>query len=426
MKKLNAVITAVGGYTPDYILNNEELSRLVDTSDEWIMTRVGIKERRILKGEGLGSSDMGAKAIQQIFDKTGVKPEEIDLVICATVTPDHVFPATANIISDKLGIKNAHSFDLNAGCSGFLYALDTASQFIRSGSKKKIIVVGADKMSSIVDYTDRTTCVLFGDAAAAVLLEPTEEDFGVLDSILRSDGAGRHFLNMKAGGSVMPPSHQTIDDRLHYIFQDGQPVFKAAVSSMADVAAEIVERNNLKADDVAWLVPHQANLRIIDATGRRMGIDPSKVMINIQRYGNTTAATIPLCLWEWEKQLKKGDNVIFANRVSLIGRYDHNYQQIGVPTRLASQIRDRDYNWKGSNQKIIVEDDVWIGLGSIVLSGVTIGKGSIIAAGSVVTKDVEPYAIYGGNPAKKIKNRFDSLEDLKEHIRLYELNYEKK
>ncbi len=312
MKKLNAVITAVGGYIPEYVLTNEELSRMVDTTDEWIMTRVGIKERRILKGEGKGPSDMAVIAIQEIFDKRGIKPEEIDLVICATVTPDHVFPATANIICDKVGIKNAHGFDLNAGCSGFLYALDTASQFIRSGSKKKILVVGADKMSSIVDYTDRTTCVLFGDAAAAVLLEPTEEEFGVLDSILKSDGSGRQFLQMKAGGSVNPPSHETVDARLHTIYQDGQPVFKAAVSNMADVSAEIIERNNIAPEDVAWLVPHQANLRIIDATGRRMGIDPSKVMINIQKYGNTTAATIPLCLWEWEKQLKKGDNLVLA------------------------------------------------------------------------------------------------------------------
>lgn len=312
MKKLNAVITAVGGYVPEYVLTNEELSRMVDTTDEWIMTRVGIKERRILKGEGKGPSDMAVIAIQEIFDKRGIKPEEIDLVICATVTPDHVFPATANIICDKVGIKNAHGFDLNAGCSGFLYALDTASQFIRSGSKKKILVVGADKMSSIVDYTDRTTCVLFGDAAAAVLLEPTEEEFGVLDSILKSDGSGRQFLQMKAGGSVNPPSHETVDARLHTIYQDGQPVFKAAVSNMADVSAEIIERNNIAPEDVAWLVPHQANLRIIDATGRRMGIDPSKVMINIQKYGNTTAATIPLCLWEWEKQLKKGDNLVLA------------------------------------------------------------------------------------------------------------------
>ena len=312
MKKLNAVITAVGGYVPEYVLTNEELSRMVDTTDEWIMTRVGIKERRILKGEGKGPSDMAVIAIQEILDKRGIKPEEIDLVICATVTPDHVFPATANIICDKVGIKNAHGFDLNAGCSGFLYALDTASQFIRSGSKKKILVVGADKMSSIVDYTDRTTCVLFGDAAAAVLLEPTEEEFGVLDSILKSDGSGRQFLQMKAGGSVNPPSHETVDARLHTIYQDGQPVFKAAVSNMADVSAEIIERNNIAPEDVAWLVPHQANLRIIDATGRRMGIDPSKVMINIQKYGNTTAATIPLCVWEWEKQLKKGDNLVLA------------------------------------------------------------------------------------------------------------------
>ncbi len=312
MKKINAVITAVGGYVPEYILNNEELSRMVDTSDEWIMTRVGIRERHILKGEGLGTSDLGAGAVRNLFEKTGTKPEEIDLVICATVTPDHPFPATANIIADKVGVRNAHGFDLNGACSGFLYALDTAAKFIESGNKKKILVVGADKMSSIVDYTDRTTCVLFGDAGAAVLVEPTEEDWGLKDSILHSDGFGRKYLHMKAGGSVNPASHETIDNKMHYIFQDGKHVFKHAVSNMADVSVEIMERNNLTSDDLAWLVPHQANLRIIDATAQRMNLDPKKVMINIDRYGNTTAATIPLCLWEWEKQLKKGDNIILA------------------------------------------------------------------------------------------------------------------
>ena len=312
MSKLRAVITAVGGYVPDYVLTNDELSKMVDTSDEWIMTRVGIKERRILKGEGKGSSDLAVEAIRQIFEKTGTKPEEIDLLICATTTPDHLFPATANIISDKLGIRNAHSFDLNAGCSGFLYALDNASQYIESGHKKKVIVVGADKLSSIVDYTERTTCVLFGDGAGAVLLEPTTEDSGIVDRILYSDGCGHKYLNMKAGGSAMPSSHETIDQKLHYIFQDGKHVFKHAVVSMADVSAEIMAKNNLRAEDLAWLVPHQANLRIIDATAERMGLDKSKVMINIQRYGNTTSATIPLCLWEWEDQLKKGDNIILA------------------------------------------------------------------------------------------------------------------
>lgn len=312
MKKTNAVITAVGGYVPEYVLDNEELSRMVDTSDEWIMTRVGIKERHILKGEGLGSSDMGAEAVKEIFRKTGTKPEEIDLIICATVTPDHPFPATANIIADKVGIRNAHGFDLNGACSGFMYALDTAAKFIESGSKKKVLVVGADKMSSIVDYTDRTTCVLFGDASGAVLLEPTEEDYGVKDSILHSDGFGRKYLHMKAGGSVNPASHETIDNKMHYIYQDGKHVFKHAVSNMADVAVEIMKRNNLTSDELAWLVPHQANLRIIDATAQRMNLNPEKVMINIQRYGNTTTASIPLCLWEWEKQLKKGDDLILA------------------------------------------------------------------------------------------------------------------
>jgi 3-oxoacyl-[acyl-carrier-protein] synthase-3 len=312
MNKLHAVITAVGAYVPEYILNNEELSRMVETSDEWIMTRVGIKERHILKEEGKGSSDMAVEAVKKIFEKTGTRPDEIDLVICATVTPDHVFPATANIISDKLDIRNAHSFDINAGCSGFLYALDTASKFIESGAKKKVLVIGADKMSSIVDYTDRTTCVLFGDGAGAVLLEPTEEENGIIDSILHSDGFGRQYLNMEAGGSVTPPSHETIDKRMHYIYQDGKHVFKHAVSKMADVAVAMMDKHGIKGDDLAWLVPHQANLRIINATAERMGIRKEQVMINIERYGNTTGATIPLCLYEWEDRLKKGDNIILA------------------------------------------------------------------------------------------------------------------
>ncbi len=312
MENIRATITAVGAYVPEYILDNHELSKMVDTSDEWIMTRVGIKERHILKEEGEGSSFMGVRAVQDIFKKTGVKPEDIDLLICATITPDHPFPATANIICDKAGIKNAQGFDINGACSGFLYALDVATKFIETGSKKKVIVIGADKMSSIIDYTDRTTCILFGDASAAVLVEPTTEDIGIKDSILESDGAGRHYLRMQGGGSAYPSSHETLDAKMHYIYQDGKTVFKHAVSHMADVSVEIMKKNDISSDELAWLVPHQANLRIIDATAKRMGIRKEQVMINIERYGNTTAATIPLCLWEWEKQLKKGDNVILA------------------------------------------------------------------------------------------------------------------
>ena len=312
MKKNNAVITGIGAYVPEYVLTNDELSTIVDTSDEWIMTRVGIKERRILKGEGKGASDMGAEAVKNLLEKTDTKPEEVDLLICATVTPDHPFPGTSAIICDKVGIKNIPSFDMNAACSGFLYTLEVATKFIQSGSYKKVVVVGAEKMSAITDYTDRTTCVLFGDASAAVMLEPTEEEIGVMDSILRSDGTGRHHLYMKAGGSVYPSSHETVDNKEHFVYQEGQAVFKHAVSNMADVAVEIMEKNNLNSEDVAWLVPHQANLRIIDATARRMGVEKDKVMINIERYGNTTSATIPLCLWEWENQLKKGDNIILA------------------------------------------------------------------------------------------------------------------
>ncbi|HIX02805.1 MAG TPA: ketoacyl-ACP synthase III [Candidatus Odoribacter faecigallinarum] len=307
-----AMITGVGVYYPDYILNNEELSRMVDTSDEWIMTRVGIKERRILKDPTKGSAWMGARAVERLLEKTGTKPEEVDLLICATVTPDMHFPANAQVIADMVGIKNGFGFDLNAGCSGFLYGLVTASQFVESGRYKKVVFVGAEKMSVITDYTDRKTCPLFGDAAGAVLIEPTFEELGVMDHILRSDGMGRDHLYMKAGGSLNPPSIETVTNREHYIYQDGQFVFKHAVTNMADTAVEIMEKNGLKPEDVAWLVPHQANLRIIDATGRRMGLEPSKVMINIQKYGNTTSATIPLCLYEWENQLHKGDNLILA------------------------------------------------------------------------------------------------------------------
>jgi len=312
MEKIRAAITGINAWVPEYRLTNQELSKMVDTSDEWIMQRVGIKERRILKGEGLGTSDMGDKAVIGLLEKTKTSPDEIDLLICATITPDMFFPATANIICDKAGIKNAFSFDVGAACSGFLFALQTGAQYIESGRYKKVIVVGADKMSSIVDYTDRTTCPLFGDAAGAVLLEPTSEDVGIIDHILKTDGSGRKFLHMKAGGSCKPPSLETLEAKQHFIYQEGQSVFKFAVSNMADVAVEIMEKNNLKPEDIAWLVPHQANLRIIDATGRRMGLAPEKVMINIQNYGNTTAATIPLCIWDYEKSLKKGDVLILA------------------------------------------------------------------------------------------------------------------
>jgi len=311
MKKIHAAITGIQGYVPDYILDNKELEELVDTNDEWIVTRTGIKERRILKGKK-GSSDLGAEAIKGLLDKTNTSAEEIDLIICATVTPDMLFPSTACLIADKIGAGNICAFDISAACSGFLYALTTASKFIESGSYKKVIVVGCDKMSSIVDYTDRTTCVLFGDGAGAVLLEPNSDGLGIMDYILKSDGSGGEFLKMKAGGSLHPASHETVDAREHFVYQDGQPVFKKAVKSMADVSEEIMKKNNLSSDDIAWLVPHQANKRIIDATSRRMGVGDEKVMLNIERYGNTTAGTIPLCLWDWEDQLKKGDNLVLA------------------------------------------------------------------------------------------------------------------
>ncbi|MFZ6053403.1 beta-ketoacyl-ACP synthase III [Halocola ammonii] len=312
MSQIKAAITSVQGYVPNDLLTNFDLEKMVDTTDEWIRTRTGVEERHILKEKGLGTSDMAKEAVLKLLDKRGIDATEIDLIICATVTPDHPFPATANIISDKVGATNAWSFDLGAACSGFLYALSTGAQFIETGKYKKVIVVGADKMSSIVDYTDRTTCVIFGDGAGAVLLEPTEENVGVMDSILRSDGSGRVHLHQKAGGSVNPASEETVKNRQHFVYQEGQPVFKSAVVKMAEVSAEIMEKNNLTSDDVAWLVPHQANLRIIDATARRMGLDSSRVMINIQRYGNTTSATIPLCLWEWEDKLHKGDNIVLS------------------------------------------------------------------------------------------------------------------
>lgn len=312
MKKINTKISGVHGYVPDYVLNNAELETMVDTSDEWIITRTGIKERRLLKGEGQGTSVLGIEAVKGLLEKTNTDPGEIDLIICATCTPDMLFPSTANIVAEAVGAVNSFSFDLSAACSGFLYGLTTGAQFIESGSYKKVVVIGADKMSSIVDYTDRTTCIIFGDGGGAVLLEASDEPVGIIDSILRSDGSGVPFLHMKAGGSRRPASHQTIDASEHFIFQEGATVFKFAVKSMADVSVEIMDRNNLTADNIAWLVPHQANMRIIDATANRIGIGLEKVMNNISKYGNTTAGTIPLCLWDYEHQLKKGDNIILA------------------------------------------------------------------------------------------------------------------
>jgi 3-oxoacyl-[acyl-carrier-protein] synthase-3 len=312
MSKIRAAITSVGGYVPEYRLTNKVLETMVDTNDEWITSRTGIKERRILKGEGLGTSDMAVEAVNELLKKRGISADEIDLLICCTVTPDFVFPATANIITDKIGAKNAFGFDLMAACSGFLYGVTTASKYIESGGYKKVVVVGADKMSSIVDYEDRETCIIFGDGCGAVLLEPTEEDLGIMDTIMKSDGSGRVHLHQKAGGSVKPSSHATVDAKEHFVYQEGKAVFKFAVTNMADVSAEIMEKNNLGSDDIRFLVPHQANKRIIDATARRMGVGSEKVMLNIEKYGNTTSGTIPLCLWEWEKQLKKGDNLILS------------------------------------------------------------------------------------------------------------------
>ncbi len=312
MDKITAAITGVGGYVPEYRLTNKILESMVDTTDEWIKARTGIEERRILKGEGLGSSDMAVEAIKNLCEKRGISPEEIECVICATVTPDYVFPATANVICDKAGIKNAFSYDIEAACSGFLYALTTGSALVESGRYKKVVIVGSDKMSSIIDYTDRSTCIIFGDGAGAVLLEPSADENGIKDSLLKSDGSGRQYLHMKAGGSVKPSTVETVLAKEHYVYQEGQAVFKFAVKGMADVGFELMERNKLTADDISWLVPHQANLRIIDATANRMGLPKEKVMINIQKYGNTTAGTLPLCLWDWESKLKKGDNIILA------------------------------------------------------------------------------------------------------------------
>lgn len=311
MKK-RAVITGVHGWVPEYVLDNKELETMVDTNDEWITSRTGIKERRILKGENQGTSVIGTEAVKGLLEKTSTDPEDIDLIICATVTPDMLFPATANIIAHNVGATNSFSFDVSAACSGFLYALTIGSQFIETGAHKKVIVIGADKMSSIVNYEDRTTCIIFGDGGGAVLLEPTDELLGVMDSLLHTDGSGADFLHMRAGGSRKPATMETVKNREHYVFQEGSTVFKFAVTKMADVSAQIMKRNHLEGTDIAWLVPHQANKRIIDATANRMGIGPEKVMLNIEKYGNTTAGTLPLCLWDYESRLKKGDNLILA------------------------------------------------------------------------------------------------------------------
>ena len=312
MNKVRAAITGVGGYVPDYILTNQELETMVDTSDEWITTRTGIRERRILKGEDKGVSVLGIEAVKNMLAKTGTNPEEIDLLIFATVTADMTFPATANIVATAVGAVNAFSYDMGAACSGFLYALTTGASFIESGRYKKVVVIGGDKMSAIVDYTDRTTCIIFGDGAGCVLLEPTSEDVGVIDSLLRSDGSGETYLHMKAGGSRRPATAATVETRQHYVYQEGAAVYKFAITNMAEATAQIARRNNLSADDITWLVPHQANKRIIDATAQRIGISEDRIMMNIERYGNTTAGTIPLLLWDYEKKLKKGDNLILA------------------------------------------------------------------------------------------------------------------
>jgi 3-oxoacyl-[acyl-carrier-protein] synthase III len=312
MTNIRAAITGVGGYVPDYILTNKELETMVETTDEWITSRTGIRERRILKGENQGVSVLGIEAVKDLLAKTNIDPKEIDLLIFATVTADMTFPATANIVATAVGAVNAFSYDISAACSGFLFALTTGASFIQSGMYKKVVVVGGDKMSAIMDYTDRTTCIIFGDGAGCVLLEPTTEDVGVIDSILKSDGAGESYLHMKAGGSRIPASLKTIEARQHYVYQEGSAVFKFAVTNMAEVSAQLAERNNLKPENIAWLVPHQANKRIIDATAHRVGISEDKVMMNIERYGNTTAGTIPLLLWDYEKRLKKGDNLLMA------------------------------------------------------------------------------------------------------------------
>lgn len=313
MGKITAAITGVGAYLPEYILDNDELARMVDTTDEWIMTRIGIKERHILKGQGLGTSYMGERAVRDLLEKTGTNPDEIELIICATVTPDMFFPNTASIIAHKTGCNKSFAFDISAACSGFLFALVTASRFIETGAHKKVIVIGADKMSSITDYTDRATCPIFGDGAAAVLLEPSTTGLGVLDSSLHSDGAGATHLHMKGGGSAYPATYETVEKKMHYLYQEGQPVFKAAVSNMSEVSTEMMRRNKLSSEDIRYFVPHQANMRIIDAVASRMGIPRDRCMINIEKFGNTTAATLPLCLWDYEGRLTKGDNLIFSS-----------------------------------------------------------------------------------------------------------------
>lgn len=312
MEEINAVITCVGGYVPDYVLTNDELSEIVDTTDEWIMTRIGIKERRILKGEGIGTSFMGTKAVEDLFKKTDTKPEEIDLVICATTTPDYFFPSTAALIATNTGMKNAFAFDMEAACSGFLFGMETANTYIKSGRCKKVVLISGDKLSMVTNYTDRTTCPIFGDGAGAVLLEPTNEKVGVIDSRLYTDATGFPYLHIKAGGSAHPASHETVDKNEHTIYQEGKAVFKFAVTNMSDASELVMKRNGLTKEEVDWVVPHQANIRIIDAVANRMGLDRNKVMINIQKFGNTSAGTIPLCLWEWEDKLKKGDNLILT------------------------------------------------------------------------------------------------------------------
>ena len=312
MSTITAAITAVGGYVPEYVLTNKILATMVDTNDEWITSRTGIKERRILKEQGQGTSFMAIKAAEQLLSKNNINPEDIDMVIMATATPDMPVASTGVYVASQIGAVNAFSYDLAAACSSFLFGMSTAARYIESGRYKKVLLIGADKMSSIVDYTDRTTCIIFGDGAGAVLFEPNLEGLGVQDEILRSDGVGRDSLKIDAGGSILPPSNQTIAEKQHFVHQDGKTVFKFAVSKMADVSEKIMQRNNLTGDDVSWLVPHQANKRIIDATSRRMNLPQDKVMLNIHRYGNTTSATLPLCLFDYENQLKKGDNIVFA------------------------------------------------------------------------------------------------------------------
>jgi len=309
---IKASITAVSSYLPDFVLTNKILEGMVDTNDDWIFSRTGIRERRILKGEGKGTSEMAVPAVKKILAEKNLSPDDIDLLICCTATPDHVFPATANIISDKCGIKKAFSFDINAACSGFLYGLATASKFIQSGMYKKVILVGADKMSAIIDYEDRQTCVIFGDAAAAVLLEPSTSGYGIIDEVLQSDGSGFQYLHQKAGGSAFPPTVETVENKEHFVHQEGKSVFKVAVTKVTECVEAVMQRNGITKDDVDWFVPHQANIRIIESVNERIGFDPAKVTVNIQKYGNTTNATIPLCLDEWKDKFKKGDKIILA------------------------------------------------------------------------------------------------------------------